>query len=697
MTLKRHPAVEHPATILRGGLDQITPAVILDPGFCIDAVNFECATSGGYSRIKGYERFDGRPFPSGAIYSLIQFASFTTPPTIGQILTGSISTATGTVAFVGTNYVIVTKLSVAQFITTDIITQTGPVTIGTMINQTVAVNAQLRALYKAAAADILRADIQPVGGAAGAGTVLGCFVFNDIYYAFRANAALTAVNLWKSSATGWVQVVFPNDLSIDTTIGTGLGNAIPPPEGSIATGGTSGKTATVRRVPLEIGAWRTAAAATTDAGRIIYTDLAGAATFTSGETITFTGGATAIARTTNSTTMTIGGKFQFSRGNFLSSASTIRIYGCDNVNRPFEFDGTYLVFINIGVAPYLHPKYIIYHLNYLVCAVNASLLYSEVGFPYRFTTGGEIGTGDTINGLQELPGTQDSGSLAVMGPNTTQILYGRSVPFKLSPFNSGVGSIDYTIQNFVDMLLFNENGISVLTTTQQYGNFLLSSLVDNIIPFINNEVTKASNSTVCRAKNQYRVFFNDGFGLFLTMSKGEPLGVMPVYFPDPVYCAFEGRLIDRSEVILFGSNSGYLFQMERGTSFDGKNIDAFIKLAWNSNRSPRVEKTYQHATIEIRSPNYAQVGFSYELGYGTPELTPSTTTQFTADAQSPAFWDSFTWDSFSWDGKALLPSEVDMDGTAENVSVTLASSTNYIDLFTIDSVVYSLINRRAKR
>lgn len=697
MTLKRAPPVQHPATVLTGGLDQISPALQLPPGFCIDALNFECPTTNGYSRIKGYERVDGQPAPSNAVYALIQFNIFARVPVMGQVVTGSISTATGTVAYVGVNYAIVTKLSVAQFATGDTVTIAGPLTIGTIINQTVAGSSLLNATYKAAAADILRADIQPVGGGAGAGSVLGCFAFNDIYFAFRANTAQTAVNLWKTTATGWVQVFFPSDLSVDTTIGTGIGNAVPPVEGTVATGGTSGKTATVCRVVSEIGTWRTAATAATDAGRIIFTNLAGPANFTAGETITFTGGATAIARATNSTAMLPGGKFEFSKGNFAGSTATIRMYGSDGVNRPFEFDGTYMVFINIGVSPYLRAKHIAYHLNYLICSVNASLLYSEVGFPYRFTTGGEIATGDTITGLQELPGSQDGGSLAVMGPNGSQILYGRTVPFKLTPFNAGVGAVDYTLQNFVDLLLFNENGISILTTTQQYGNFLLSALTDQIYPFVTQEITKVSNSTLCRAKNQYRVFFSDGFGLYLTMSKGEPLGVMPVLFPDPVYCTYENKLSNRSEIILFGSSSGYLFQMEKGTSFDGKNIDAFIKLNWNNNGSPRIEKTFQHATIEIRSPTYAQIGFSYELGYGTPELMPSITTMFTADLQTPAFWDSFFWDSFSWDGKSLLPSELDMNGTAENVSVTLASSSNIIDQYTINSVIFSLINRRAKR
>jgi len=695
MTMRRPPNVQHPVTMLRGGMDQVTPSLSLPSGYCIDAINFECSITGGYSRIKGYERLDGRPAPSAATYTVVQIASFLATPTVGQTLANAAATASGVIAAIASNYMVLTKVT-GTFGDTDEV-KVGATTIGFAVPFDGTISSLQRAQYLNAAADIYRADITAVGGAAGTGSVLGAFNYKDVWYAFRALAATpTLAGLWKSTTGGWTLVAYPNEVTFDTAVGTGTGNLVAPADGETITGGTSAKTATVRRVMLETGAWKTAAT-TADGGKLVYTNLAGAANWTIGETVTFSGGATAIVRSAGAAiTMLVGGKLEAVLGNFSGQLSTLRVYGADGVNRAFEFDGTYLCPIKSGYATDT-PKHVSVHLNYLMLSKEGSIVYSEVGYPFRFATGGEITTGDIVTGMAQLPGSQDTGSLAVFLQNGVKILYGTAPPFRLPPYNVGAGAVDYSYQNFGDTFFFNENGISNLSTTLKFGNFNMASLIDQIMPFVLLERTKVAYSCLCREKNQYRIFFNDGLGLFLTMSKGKPLGVMPVYFPNTVYCAFNGRLTDKTEVSAFGATDGFLYQMEKGTSFDGANIDAAIQLTWDANGSPRIEKTYQHATIEVRSPTYAAMSFSYELGYGSEEYAPSEVTNLFSNFQGLSFWDLFTWDEFVWDGRQLLPSEADMEGTAENVQVILASSTDYIDSFTINSLIFSLINRRAKR
>lgn len=53
------------SVIMRGGLDLVTPAIALRPGTAIASLNYEPVPA-GYRRIDGYERFDGRPSPSGS-------------------------------------------------------------------------------------------------------------------------------------------------------------------------------------------------------------------------------------------------------------------------------------------------------------------------------------------------------------------------------------------------------------------------------------------------------------------------------------------------------------------------------------------------------------------------------------------------------------------------------------------------------
>mgnify|MGYP000966022289 CR=1 FL=1 len=59
-TLPAMPRVQYDLIRLRGGLDQVTPTLSLPPGFVRRSTNFEASITGGYTRIAGYERFDGR-------------------------------------------------------------------------------------------------------------------------------------------------------------------------------------------------------------------------------------------------------------------------------------------------------------------------------------------------------------------------------------------------------------------------------------------------------------------------------------------------------------------------------------------------------------------------------------------------------------------------------------------------------------
>ncbi len=83
---------------LKGGLDLVTPAAIIDPGKVIGAKNYEPDDEGGYRRLFGYERFDGLPSPSDAFYTLLNFDAGTGAAIVAtDIVTGDTSGATSEV------------------------------------------------------------------------------------------------------------------------------------------------------------------------------------------------------------------------------------------------------------------------------------------------------------------------------------------------------------------------------------------------------------------------------------------------------------------------------------------------------------------------------------------------------------------------------------------------------------------------
>src|ERR1700683_4188861 len=97
-----------------GGLDVVTPALSVDPGFALSMVNYEPWYNGGYRRIDGNERFDGHAKPSlGTSYG-VQLSSLSgitgvgtstaTQPNAYQPGTGVTSGATAIVVAAVTTY-----------------------------------------------------------------------------------------------------------------------------------------------------------------------------------------------------------------------------------------------------------------------------------------------------------------------------------------------------------------------------------------------------------------------------------------------------------------------------------------------------------------------------------------------------------------------------------------------------------------
>lgn len=672
--------------MLQGGMDQVTPTLSLRAGICRNAVNFEALTTGGYGRISGYERYDGRPSPSAATFSIVTVSAYANMPTVGQTLTGQTSGATGVVVYVDSSGFMGVTATTGAFAVAEVV-KVGATVIGTTIANRGGINSSLNASILAAAANIYRANI---GLVPGSGPVRGVWLYNSVLYAFRDNAGATATLLYKATTGGWVNVALGSYITYDT----GTGSAVTMVDGVTVVGGTSGATGVVTRVVQQSGAW-----GTNSAGILVFTTITG--TFQIGEAIKVSGSTVATCRSANiANALNTGGKFEFANANFSGALSTFRMYGCDGVNKAFEFDGTTFVLISTGSSPDA-PKHLVAHKFCLFLSIQTSILFSAPGLPYNWTAlsgAGTIAVGDTVTGLLEMPGSQTTGSLAVFASENTFMLYGTSsANWNFVTFNTGAGCIDYSCQNIDDAYVLDYRGIISLKATLNYGNFDVSTLSNQVRTFLLPEIANTSGSCINRSRSQYRLFFNDGYGLYTTMVNGNFLGAMSVYFPNPIYTIFDARTSAGTEVTFFGSTNGYVYQLDMGTSFDGAPISAFATLIYNSARTPRVLKRYRKAAVEISGPGYCSINFSYSLQYGiTDYVQPALSTNYPSNFSSWN-WDAFTWDAFIWDGLTLSPSECEMSGTAENVAITLSSNSDAYLAFALNSIVIHYTLRRALR
>lgn len=676
------PQVKYELIRLQGGLDQVTPTLSLASGYARRAANFECSINGGYTRIAGYERFDGQSSPSAALYNLFQ-CTLSAAVAVGDTITGMSSTATGKVILVDGSTVVITR-EVGTFVASEGISVGGVQKGEIDAIFGVATDGFEDATYTALAADDYRADIDAVPGE---GPVRGVSYYNGTVYAWRNNVGSTAMKMYKSTTSGWSEV----DLMATFDFDSGSDEIF---AGDTITGHSSGATALVKAVIVQSGTW----AAGNAAGYAVFTNMVG--TPTANELIYVDGTKHARAvGTYATTTLAPGGRVTTVIGNVFGGAAGKRMYGADGVNRGFEFDGTTYVPIETGMVTDT-PNQVTVHKQHLFFSFGTSLQFSGIANPYDWSPvvgAGEIAMSDTITNLTILPGDQTSGAMAVYTRNDTAILYGTSAEdFKLSNYNSGTGGQPYTSQTMDQAYVMDDRGVLALGTSLNFGNFVTSTLTMNIRPFIQARRNLATASAVNREKGQYRIFFSDRNALYITIANGKVLGSMPVQFNCAVTCSVDGETPDGAETSFFGGDDGFVYRLDVGTSFDGAPIPANLNLVFNASGSPRILKRYRKASVEMTGDSYAEVSFGYDLAYASSRVGQAVDAVYDADLRS-SYWDEMSWDNFVWDGVGISPTEVDLQGTGENLSIRLSSVSAILEPFTVNSILIHYSMRRGLR
>lgn len=660
------------------------PAISIDPGKVIDSQNYEPEISGGYRRIDGYERYDGRPSPSSASYWVLS-ATITGSITVGATVTGATSAATGKVLAVVGSVLVLGRVT-GSFVLAENLTISAAV---------VAVTTSLAVMngapyvyddadYQALAANDLRLDIQVVPGS---GPIRGVAIYNDNVYAFRDNSAGTAGLMYRASASGWQLVTFGTEIQFTTGI-----DAIS--AGDLITGGTSGATASVVAVLLRAGTW-----GGTGVGTLIVTVLSG--TWQSGEAIKV-GGSTNATSSSLATAINRnpGGKVEIITANFTGSTTTKKMYGADGVNYAFEFDGTNYIPIRTGMATDT-PLHCVFFKAYLGLSFQGSFQLSAIGNPYAYTAvlgAAEIATGEQITGLLVQGGNQAGSALTIFTAGQTYTLYGNSTAdFKLAPSIFELGYAAYTMQQVSNNTFgLTLRGIHSLITTLAYGDFDYSSVSHDAQPYIAARRGKETGSVTNKNRDQYRLFFSDGTALVLGLKGDKINGFMPLNYGRVVRSIYSATLSTGIEVTYFGSDDGYIYKDYTGTSFDGQPIESWIRLPFNHSKSPLSRKRYRRAVFEVKPEGFSSVSIGYDLGFGTPDVLAPVPTN-SNQVYAGGYWDQFTWDSFSWDGQFVSPINVSIDGTEKNISFLIYSNRAQDKPHTVQGVTLLYTPRRLDR
>lgn len=704
---------------LGGGLDVVTPALSVNPGRALAMVNYEPWFNGGYRRIDGFERFDGRPRPSDARFTAFEIDTLV-GINEGDTLTGDDSGATGKVigftTVDGVNYIGVTKVTGAfdngETLNVGAYTiESEPTVLGAPDNDT-------EDEWLLAAQDDYRADIQVVPGF---GPVRGTWQRNAFNYAVRDDDEDYPVGtLHLASTAGWttVGITMAHYVYFD---GGGGGGATPlPEEGDTINGQTSGATAIVHRVVLHGGA-----TGTNDAyGYLVLRSVVG--TFQNNENLRE--GATKFADSASVSEefeLPGGGTYRFRNHNFFGGSDTYRTYAVNGVGPAFEIDENNIVSpILLPLDPETDqppenaPFLVEIHRNHLFLAFRGgSLVHSVVGEPLilnGFLGAAEFGIGDEITGLNSVVG----GVLVITTERQSLGLFGLDISdWELKLVGEKTGGKLYTAIKLDTVYALDDLGITSLARVQSFGDFTgatVSQLVQPIIQALRENVTDAS---IVRGSNQYRVYFSDNSGLIMYVpapgqereGTATPMRVEFGYlsYPFPVNKIYNTEDETGRERSYFTSDDetpeGYVFEDQIGTSFDGELIRSYVRLAFNHVGSPAYRKRFRRADLELNSSKPLTLKFVHDLSYGSSEISSGIADLTSVDVEQidifagGGFWDVDNWDEFYWDGQNISTARANLDGTGENIGFVIFNESAISRPFILQGITLHYDLRRLQR
>lgn len=167
-------------------------------------------------------------------------------------------------------------------------------------------------------------------------------------------------------------------------------------------------------------------------------------------------------------------------------------------------------------------------------------------------------------------------------------------------------------------------------------------------------------------------------------------------FEHQVTCVYSLEATDGDEVIMFGCDDGFVYQMYKGTSMDGDAINWYADLAYDHFKSPLTWKAYLKAMLEVAGSGYSEYQFSYDLEYGSSDVNqPGLESEEIGLSRSD--WDTGYWDVGFWDTHDIEPVYFPMLGSGTNMSVRIQGNYDYCASLKFSGAVIQYKITREKR
>ena len=400
---------------------------------------------------------------------------------------------------------------------------------------------------------------------------------------------------------------------------------------------------------------------------------------------------------------TVTHTFKFAQYNFYAATDSFSLYWVDGVNKCRAYDGTTVTtIVNTGMGILDAPINIACHNFHLFLAYRGgSLQHSVLGDPavWDATVGAsEIGLGAEVTNL--VAGV--SSSLIIYLGEAIRVLQGNSVDdWVLEVFSDVSGAYAKTARRLLGTVFsVGDRGLSTLQAVQEFGDYAANSISQRFKQTLFSNKNSITSTAVSRDLNQYRIFFENKTGIYVSFEGKELRGATFVEFPDAVTLSAQGETSDQVEMIVFASNDepGFIFKMDSGNSFDGNPILCRMSTAFYHYGSPRQYKAFKRATFEINAENNHK--FSVKVDFDYNELGSPRTIWYNPviyAATGGAIYGEGVWGTMKYGvSQETTRVPIYLQGVGTNMSYKIISNETYKHQHIIQNIItdYSLVGRR---
>jgi len=282
-------------------------------------------------------------------------------------------------------------------------------------------------------------------------------------------------------------------------------------------------------------------------------------------------------------------------------------------------------------------------------------------------------------------------SMLVWGESNISVIHGSEDIQELiiDEFSDRSGALSRTPHRMLGTLYFiDDRGLTSLEAVDAFGDFAASGISQRVKRTLLANLHMVVGSISAREFNQYRTYLSNGFVFYFSFLNKKLSGATTVKYPNDVRLIIEGKDTQGATVRFFTSNTGQVYKMDSGTSFDGVVINTLMRSSFYHYKSPRNWKRFQRATWEIsgRDP----IGFTLETNfdYGTSDSPRAIGLDLYILGVGGNKWGEGIWGEMTYGGSDVTNRTCQyLEGIGTNMSIRLETEEAYKSTHTVQNMI----------